>query len=109
MITTSPAPGQMVGVGTTVEIVISTGKVSMPELRGRTRAEAETALKELGLVPNVQEVENSQVEAGRVTDQSDPVNAVVDQGKTINIVVAKEPAPPPTPTPTATPTATKKG
>ncbi|MET3175415.1 UNVERIFIED_ORG: serine/threonine protein kinase/beta-lactam-binding protein with PASTA domain [Arthrobacter sp. UYCu721] len=106
VITTSPAAGQMVGVGTTVEIVISTGKVSMPELRGRTRAEAETALKELGLVPNVQEVENSQVEAGRVTDQSDPVNAAVDQGKTINIVVAKEPAPP---TPTATPSATKKG
>ncbi|BAS06647.1 serine/threonine-protein kinase PK-1 [Arthrobacter sp. Hiyo4] len=51
VITTSPAPGQMVGPGTTVEIVISTGKVSMPELRGRTRAEAETALKELGLVP----------------------------------------------------------
>ncbi|MHA7301845.1 Stk1 family PASTA domain-containing Ser/Thr kinase [Pseudarthrobacter sp. MDT1-22] len=109
VITTSPAPGQMVGVGTTVEIVISTGKVSMPELRGRTRAEAETALKELGLVPNVQEVENSQVEAGRVTDQSDPVNAAVDQGKTINIVVAKEPAPPPSPSPTATPSATKKG
>ncbi|WP_426989139.1 Stk1 family PASTA domain-containing Ser/Thr kinase [Pseudarthrobacter sp. Y6] len=109
VITTSPASGQMVGVGTTVEIVISTGKVSMPELRGRTRAEAETALKELGLVPNVQEVENSQVEAGRVTDQSDPVNAVVDQGKTINIVVAKEPAPPPTSSPTATPSATKKG
>ena len=105
--TTSPAPGQMVGVGTTVEIVISTGKVSMPELRGRTRAEAETALKELGLVPNVQEVENPVVEAGLVTGQSEPVNAVVDQGKTINIEVAKAPAPPPTPT--ATPSATKKG
>ena len=107
VITTSPTPGQMVGVGSTVEIVVSTGKVSMPELRGRTRAEAETALKELGLVPNVQEVENSQVEAGRVTDQSDPVNASVDQGKTINIVVAKEPAPSPSATPSATPT--KKG
>ncbi|BAS06646.1 serine/Threonine protein kinase [Arthrobacter sp. Hiyo4] len=47
------------------------------------------------------------MEAGRVTDQSDPVNAAVDQGKTINIVVAKEPAPPPSPSPTATPT--KKG
>lgn len=113
VITTSPAPGQLVAVGSTVEIVISTGKVAMPELRGRTRAEAEAALKELGLVPNVQEVENSQVEAGRVTDQSDAVNSAVDQGKTINIVVAKAPPPPPvaTPTPTPTPTATptKKG
>ncbi len=111
VITTNPAPGQMVAVGSTVEIVISTGKVSMPELRGRTRAEAETALKELGLVPIVQEVENAQVEAGRVTDQSDPVNAAVDQGKTINIVVAKAPPPPPEPSPTPTPSATptKKG
>jgi len=111
VITTSPAAGQSVAVGSTVEIVVSTGKVAMPELRGRTRAEAEAALKELGLVPNVQEVENSQVEAGRVTDQSDPVNAAVEQGKTITIVVAKVPPPPatPTPTPTPTPTATKKG
>ncbi|WP_457964559.1 Stk1 family PASTA domain-containing Ser/Thr kinase [Arthrobacter sp. D1-29] len=109
VITTSPAPGQMVAVGSTVEIVVSTGKVSMPELRGRTRAEAEAALKELGLVPNVAEVENSQVEAGRVTDQSDPVNTAVPQGKVINLVVAKAPPPPPaTPTPTPTPTATKK-
>lgn len=103
VITTSPTPGQMVAVGSTVEIVISTGKVSMPELRGRTRAEAETALKELGLVPNVQEVENSLVQAGLVTDQSDPVNASVDQGKTITIVVAKEPAPSPSATPSPTP------
>lgn len=103
VITTSPTPGQMVAVGSTVEIVISTGKVSMPELRGRTRAEAETALKELGLVPNVQEKENSLVQAGLVTDQSDPVNASVDQGKTINIVVAKEPAPSPSATPSPTP------
>jgi len=110
VITTNPAPGQMAAVGSTVEIVISTGKVAMPELRGRTRAEAEAALKDLGLVPNVQEVENSQVEAGRVTDQSDPVNATVDQGKTITIVVAKAPAPPPPPpTPTPTPSTTKKG
>lgn len=112
VITTSPAPGQQVPVGSTVEIVISTGKVAMPELRGRTRADAEAALKELGLVPVVQEVENSEVEAGRVTDQSDAVNSSVDQGKTVAIVVAKEPPPPPpvttpTPTPTPTPTSTK--
>ncbi|GAB5078331.1 Stk1 family PASTA domain-containing Ser/Thr kinase [Arthrobacter sp. AD-310] len=112
VITTSPAPGQMVGVGTSVELVVSTGKVTVPELRGRTREEAETALKELGLVPNVIEVENGQVEAGRVTDQSDPVNAAVEQGKTVSIVVAKAPPPPPpspSPTPTPSPTSTRRG
>jgi serine/threonine-protein kinase len=109
VITTSPAPGQMVGVGTSVELVVSTGKVAVPELRGRTRDEAEAALKELGLVPNIIEVENGQVEAGRVTDQSDPVNAAVEQGKTISVVVAKAPPPPPpSPTPTPTPTSTRE-
>ena len=104
VITTSPAPGQMVGIGTTVELVVSTGKVAVPELRGRTREEAEAALKELSLVPAVTEAENAQVEAGRVTDQSDPVNSVVEQGKTVAIAVAKAPPPPPSPTPTPTPT-----
>lgn len=107
VITTSPAPGQSVGVGTTVELVVSTGKVAVPELRGSTRAEAEAALKDLGLVPNVIEAENGQVEPGRVTDQSDAVNAAVEQGKTITIVVAK--APPPSATPTPTPTSTRGG
>ncbi|XAS67484.1 Stk1 family PASTA domain-containing Ser/Thr kinase [Micrococcaceae bacterium Sec5.7] len=107
VITTNPAPGQPAAVGSTVEIVVSTGKVSMPELRGLTQAEAEKALKVLGLVPDVKEVENSQVEPGKVTDQSDPLNSLVEQGKTIGINVAKAPVPPPTTTPTPKPTKTR--
>ena len=103
VITTKPAPGQQVAVGSTVEIVVSTGKVAMPELRGLTRAEAEAALKELGLTGCHREVENSQVAPGKVTDQSDPLNALVEQGKSITITVAKAPAPKPTPTPSPTP------
>lgn len=106
VITSTPAPGQSVAVGTSVELIVSTGKVAVPELRGLTREEAEAALKELSLVPAVTEVENSQVEPGRVTDQSDPVNAAVEQGKTVAIVVAKAPPPPPSPTATPTPTTT---
>lgn len=107
VITTNPAPGELVPVGSTVEIVVSTGKVSMPELRGLTKPEAEVALRALGLVSDVKEVQNSQVEPGKVTAQSDPLNALVDQGKTITITVAKAPpAPPPIPTPTPTPTLT---
>ncbi|WP_285246537.1 Stk1 family PASTA domain-containing Ser/Thr kinase [Pseudarthrobacter sp. efr-133-R2A-89] len=115
VITSNPAPGQSVGVGTSVELVVSTGKVVVPELRGLSREEAEAALKGIGLVPLVVEVENSQVEPGKVTDQSDPVNAAVEQGKTITVVVAKAPAPAPSPTPTPsdtptpTPKPTKKG
>lgn len=102
VITTKPAPGQQVAVGSTVEIVVSTGKVVMPELRGKMRAEAEAALEALGLPVLISEVENSQVAPGKVTGQSDPLNALIDQGKTITITVAKAPAPEPTPTPTPT-------
>ena len=106
VITTKPAPGQQVAVGSTVEIIVSTGKVVMPELRGMTRAEAEKALKALGLPVVINEVENSQVAPGKVTGQSDPLNALIDQGRTVSITVAKAPAPEPTPTPT--PTSTSK-
>lgn len=108
VITTTPAPGQSVGVGTTVELVVSTGKVALPELRGRTKAEAEAALKELGLVAKVTEAANAQVEPGRVTDQSAPVNTLVEQGSTVTLVVAKAPPPSPKPTPTPTPSPSKK-
>ena len=103
VITTKPAPGQQVAVGSTVEIVVSTGKVAMPELRGMTQAEAEAALKAIGLTAVIREVENSQVVPGKVTGQSDPLNALVEQGKSITVTVAKAPAPKPTPSPSASP------
>ncbi|MEC5180333.1 serine/threonine protein kinase [Arthrobacter sp. CG_A4] len=104
VISTNPAPGQNVAVGSTVELIVSTGKVAVPQLIGRPQAEAEAALKELGLVLKVTEVENSQVEPGKVTGQSDAAGAQVEQGKTITVTVAKAPVPPPTPTPSRTPT-----
>ncbi len=107
VITTNPAPGQNVAVGSTVEIIVSTGKVAVPQLVGLRRAEAEAALKKLGLVPGIKEVENSQVEPGKVTAQSDPADAPVEQGKTITVTVAKAPPPPPAPSPSPSATKTK--
>lgn len=110
VITTNPAPGTTVAVGSTVEIIVSTGKVLVPELAGLTVAEAEALLKANGLGIAVREAENTQVAPGKVTGQSDPVNTAVEQGRTITVTVAKAPPPPPpspTPTPTPTPTKTK--
>lgn len=107
VITTNPAPGQNVAAGSTVEIIVSTGKVVVPQLVGLPRAEAEAALKALGLGMNATEVENSEVEPGKVTGQADPADALVEQRKTITVTVAKAPPPPPSPTPTPTPTPTK--
>ena len=108
VITTNPAPGQVVAVADTVEIVVSTGKVAVPQLIGLPLAEAEAKLKEQGLVLKATEVENSQVAPGKVTGQADAADSLVEQGKTITVTVAKAPAPPPPPpTPTPTPTPTK--
>jgi serine/threonine-protein kinase len=87
-----------------VELQISSGKVLMPQLIGLPVAEAEAALKANGLTMQVVEQENSQVDPGKVTAQSEVFNSEVDQGKLVTVTVAKAPAPVPTPTPTPTPT-----
>ena len=95
VITTNPAPGQVVAVADAVEIVVSTGKVAVPQLIGLPLAEAEAKLTEQGLKLNATEVENSQVGPGKVTGQADAADSLVEQGKTISVTVAKAPAPPP--------------
>lgn len=109
VITTNPAPGATVPVGTVVEVVVSTGKVQVPQLAGLTVPEAEALLKASGLKIAVTEAENTQVEPGKITGQSDPFDSLVEQGKTITVTVAKAPTPTPTPTASATPTKGIKG
>jgi len=104
VITTNPAPGKIVAVADAVEIVVSTGKVVVPQLIGLPVAEAEAKLTAQGLKLNVTEVENSQVAPGKVTGQADAADSLVEQGKTITVTVAKAPAPPPAPTPSPSPT-----
>lgn len=107
VINTSPAPGAAVSVGAEVELVISSGKVAVPELRNLAKDDAAALLKANGLVMAVVEQENTILAPGTVTHQSDPADSVVEQGKTITVTVAKAPAPPePTPTTTPTPTGT---
>ncbi|QQQ62331.1 Stk1 family PASTA domain-containing Ser/Thr kinase [Paenarthrobacter ureafaciens] len=114
VITTGPAPGAPIAAGSNVELQVSSGRVLMPQLAGLTQAEAEALLKENGLLMAVVEQENTQVEPGKVTAQSDAANTEVEQGKTITVTLAKAPAPEPTPTPKPTetdkpkPTPTKK-
>ncbi|WP_346958730.1 Stk1 family PASTA domain-containing Ser/Thr kinase [uncultured Arthrobacter sp.] len=109
VITTNPAPAQAVAVDSTVEIIVSTGKVAVPQLVGLPKAEAQAALKKVGLLAIIKEVENSQVQPGKVTAQSDAADAAVEQGKAITVTVAKAPPPPPTQTPTPSPTPSPTG
>ncbi|GAB3268403.1 Stk1 family PASTA domain-containing Ser/Thr kinase [Sinomonas notoginsengisoli] len=107
VISTNPGVGQTVGLGTEVELTLSSGKVAVPELRGMSLEAAQKALADLGLKTSTQEAENSVVPPGTVTDQSPAADGTVDQGGTVTLTVAKAPpppSPPRVPSPTATPT-----
>jgi serine/threonine-protein kinase len=99
VVSTSPAAGETVAVGSTVTLSVSSGKVSVPDLQGRTRSDASDDLNAKSL--NVKTVfkESSEPE-NTVIAQSIKAGTKVDEGTTVTITVAQPP--PPTPTTTAT-------
>ena len=104
VLTTTPAPGESVPTGSAVNLVLSTGKVTVPDVQGIPQETAIGILKgpELLLTVTVNEEENSVVEPGTVTGQSITAGTNVEQGSTVSITVAKAPVEP-TPDPSASP------
>lgn len=96
VIETRPGIGTSVQVGSTVDLVLSSGKVTVPNLVDVSIEEARAYLADpaYGLEVTVEEVENSVVKPGTVTAQSAPPGSDVPQGSTITLTVAKEPASP---------------
>ena len=96
VLSTTPAVGESVPPGTTVDLVLSTGNVTVPDLVGITLEEAQATLGDpaLLLTVTVNEVENAVLEPGTVTAQSVPAGMDVEQGSTIALTVAKAPAEP---------------
>lgn len=84
---TDPPEGESVAKGSTVNLYIATGRVSLPNLVGKSKAEAEGVLQSLGLKSSVQERESSEA-PGTVLDQS-PGEGDVTQGSTVRLTVAK--------------------
>ena len=101
VIETKPGIGTSVQVGSTVDLVLSTGKVTVPNLVDTKVDEAKAYLADpaYGLGVAVEEVENSVVEPGTVTGQSAPAGSDVPQGSTITLTVAKAPEPSPSASP----------
>lgn len=105
----SPGAGESVSVGTRVTLFYSDGPETVPDVVGRTQAEAEAILSDAGFEVDVVEDPVTEAEAGRVLSQSPDPGTERAAGDTITIVVSTfEPEPTPTPTPTpsdgATPT-----
>jgi eukaryotic-like serine/threonine-protein kinase len=93
----APNAGKEVQKGSTVAIVVSKGKeeATIPNVIGKLRAEAVTALREAGLDPAVSEQETSvPSKVGRVTDQFPPPGSEVEPGTRVTVVVGKRAAAP---------------
>jgi beta-lactam-binding protein with PASTA domain/predicted Ser/Thr protein kinase len=100
-----PVPGTQLAAGTKLTLVVASGNVQVPDLRGRTQDEAVAALQKLGFSVGIEPRDDPTHPPGTVLDQR-PVNALAPRGSTVVIVVARVPASPtPTPSPTGQPTA----
>ncbi|MBE0008478.1 Stk1 family PASTA domain-containing Ser/Thr kinase [Arthrobacter sp. AET 35A] len=95
VISTSPAVGESVPVGSEVDLVLSTGVVEVPRVIELPIEEATALLEDpvRGLTVRVEEVENAVVEPNIVTDQSADPESTVPPGTEIVLTVAVEPAP----------------
>ena len=91
----TPKAGIQVREGEVVDIVISQGvkitTVLIPNLSGKTLAEAEKALKDLGLkVGKVEEVSNEEVEKGLVISNKN-VGSEAKQGTSVDLSISTGP------------------
>jgi eukaryotic-like serine/threonine-protein kinase len=99
VIETSPPEGSVARKGTTVTLVVSRGKekVSVPDVVGRPRDEAERTLQDAGLQASVKEEESEDADPGTVLRQDPAAGTALAKGKTVALVVAKAPADVPVP------------
>jgi serine/threonine-protein kinase len=102
-----PAPGAQVPAGTKVTLVVASGQVQVPDLRGKTQEEAIKALQTLGFSVGIEPRDDPRCVPGdaastcdKVIDQR-PINQLAPRGSTVVIVIARVPASPtPSPSPT---------
>lgn len=90
-VSSEPGGGTNAVLGATVTVRFSSGSamVQVPDLKGKTQAEARTALEEVGLKVGDVTTENSPgLKAGQVV-RTDPVSGTsVQRGATVSLVVA---------------------
>lgn len=95
-------PNSSVDVGTRIDIVVSSGKIAVPNVKGKTKTQARNDLINAGFKVEVITEESSKAEPGTVIAQTPSSGELAVKGTTITITVAVEPTP--TPSPTSSPT-----
>nr|WP_319637717.1 Stk1 family PASTA domain-containing Ser/Thr kinase [Pengzhenrongella sicca] len=87
---TDPADGELVDVGASVDVWISTGpeQIAVPDVTGQNQDQARASLEDAGLAAGNVQTENVPVDAGDVT-KTDPVaGTAVAAGSRVTIFVA---------------------
>ena len=104
VISASEQAGAKVDEGTSVDLVVSNGKVQLPDLTGRTITDAQAVLSGLGLSADVQQAENCGAAGDTVVYQGTQAG-LVDQGSQVvlqqcsgNSTPGQDPTATPTPT-----------
>jgi serine/threonine-protein kinase len=87
---TEPPAGDSVDPTGSITVFLSTGLVTLPNLAGKPEQEARDALTALRLVPIISREDSTTVAAGAVIRQSRSPGPV-EQGASIEIVIAQEP------------------
>ncbi len=90
VVTTEPGTGESVDAGATIDIILSTGKVEVPNVTGMSREDAIAALQapNVMLSTNIETVQSTGQPAGTVISQSAAGGTSIEQGSTVTIRVA---------------------
>ena len=105
VVSTDPPAGTKVARDSDVTVSISRGPQKVPNVVGRTQAEAEQMIKDRGFTPQVSPDNSSTETQGTVTGQTPAAGATLPQGSTVFIQVSTyNPTSPPTSPPSSEPT-----
>jgi beta-lactam-binding protein with PASTA domain len=108
VIESRPRPGERVTVPATVDLVVSAGpsSIAMPNLVGRTYADARRTIEALGLQVGSVRIDSMSLQPpDRVSSQTPEAGRTVSSGTRVSLAVAgKAPVPEPTPLPPIVPT-----
>jgi serine/threonine-protein kinase len=98
VVSVSPSEGQKVDKGSSVTLVVSSGKpqAQVPNVVGRSYDEASSTLQAAGFKVTRKDKESDRA-AGTVLAQSAKAGTQIDSGSTIELTVAKEPSQIPVP------------
>ena len=93
VISQDPAANTSVDVGTLVSITVSSGKIPVPNVVGKSQTDAKNILLNAGFEVEIVTVEDGTVAAGTVTSQSPDPKKMAVRGTTVTLVVAVTPKP----------------